>query len=117
VCYDRLLFLPADEKALLALDVDVVVDDHPGTLEDFARRGVLALTLKYPWNDTPELSRHSHLVVRCDDWPEIHARVRRVVDTSWPAQGKAPPPNATHECPSPARGPESRSEPRTLESG
>jgi uncharacterized HAD superfamily protein len=77
--YDRLLFLPADEKVVLAPDVDIVVDDHPGTLDAFARRGVVAFTLRYPWNNATDLSPYSHLVRRCDDWREIHEKAKRIV--------------------------------------
>jgi uncharacterized HAD superfamily protein len=54
------------------IDIDVLIDDSPGNIEQALQAGIVVATLRHPWNiDVCETED----VVAADDWAELEQRL------------------------------------------
>jgi len=63
------------------LDIDVLVDDSPVNIAGARERGMVAATLRHPWNQEL-VDGGDEGVVGADDWPELERRLERFLTSS-----------------------------------
>jgi hypothetical protein len=61
------------------LGIDVLVDDSPQNLTKAREQGITGATIIHPWN--AELTREDG-IVGARDWPELRAKLDRLLNSS-----------------------------------
>lgn len=76
--YDELIFCKASEKVNYIRYFDLIIEDRLETAETLSSLGIQVILLQYPWNNFKKNTIECSKIIKCQNWEEIHAEIKRM---------------------------------------